>query len=162
MIIHVEKVFFLPRWPGIVAATQNQSSCAPALPSYSFAWSLRMETSFAYLQGESWARWSRELNLHPCEGLCLAGFGSCFPSPQFSLGVESCMAHLCMAAGCRGHADTATGQLQKLLGFSREIVGNIRGIFFLERATRWSKIIPGAPGFDISLFLSKNINKKSC
>lgn len=27
-------------------------------------------------------------------------------------------------------------------------------LFLLERATRWSKVIPGAPGFDISLFLS--------
>lgn len=44
------------------------------------------------------------------------------------------MARLCVAARCRGRADVATGQSQRLLGFSREIVGNNQRDFLLRES----------------------------
>lgn len=97
---------------------------------------------------------SGELTFCPQEDPLPSGLWLFLAVVPVLLGAQCCMTHFHVAAHCRGYTGTAAS-------FSREIIGNIRGILFLERATRWSKMIPGAPVFDISLFLSKNINKKS-
>lgn len=110
-----------------------------------------METSFSVGRAE---QGSGELTLCPHEDPLPCGLWLFLPVAPVLLGAECCMTHFRVAAHRRGYTGTAAS-------FSREIVGNMGGIFFFGRATRWSKMIPGAPVFDISLFLSKNINKKS-
>lgn len=69
-------------------------------------------------------RGSGELNLCPHEEPLLCGLWLFFPIAPVFLGVECCVTLHC---GCppRGYTGTAAS-------FSREIIGNIAGIFFLE------------------------------